>query len=142
MSEDKCRFRIKKGDIEIEYEGKSSEVNAQYKEAFEWIKSVTTSPPKPSPKKGEPENMKGKGEKPVVRTKGVATEVGKLIEEGWVDDYKRNTEVLKELERRAITGVYIQAVDSALRKRVGKTLERKKDEQGNWVYRKTKRSGG
>lgn len=99
------------------------------------------SPPKP-PKKKEIEKKKEKEKKPVVRTKGVAAEVDKLIEEGWVDDYKRSAVVLKELERRAITGVYIQAVDSALRKRVGKTLERKKDEQGNWVYRRMRKSGG
>lgn len=133
MSEEKYRFRIKKGGIEIEYEGKSSEVNARYQEAFDWIKTVTISAPKP-PKKEELEKKKKKEKRPVVRTKGVATEVDKLIEEGWVDDYKRSAAVLEELERRAITGVYIQAVDSALRKRVGKTLERKKDKQGNWVY--------
>lgn len=51
MSEEKSHFRMKKGDIEIEYEGKSSEANARYKEAFEWIKAVTISPPKP-PKEG------------------------------------------------------------------------------------------
>lgn len=138
MSEEKYRFRIKKGDIEIEYEGKSSEVNARYQEAFDWIKTVTISPPPKPPKKEELEKKKEKEKRPVVRTKGVAAEVDKLIKEGWVDDYKSNAAVLKELERRAITGVYSQAVDSALRKRVGKTLERKKDEHGNWVYRRIK----
>ena len=141
MSEEKSRFRIKKGDIEIEYEGKSSEVNARYKEAFEWMKAVTISPPKPPPKK-EDIGKKDKKKKPAVRTKGVTAEIDKLIEEGWMDDYKRNTEILKELERRAITGVYVQAIDAALRRRVGKTLERKKDEQENWGYRRMKESGG
>lgn len=136
MSEEKSRFRVKRGDIEIEYEGTSSEVNVRYKEAFEWIRTV--SPPKPQPDKGKTDKAKEK----VKKTKGVATEVGKLIEDGWLDDWKRNVEVLKELERRAITGVYLQAVDSALRHRVGKTLERKKDEQGNWIYRRMKESGG
>lgn len=138
MSEERYRFRIKKGDIEIEYEGKSSDVNARYQETFDWIKAVTISPPPKAQKKEELEKKKEKEKKLVARTKGVAAEVNKLIEEGWLDDYKRNVAVLKELERRVITGVYIQAVDSALRKRVGKTLERKKDEHGNWVYRRMK----
>ena len=136
MSEEKSRFRIKKDNIEIEFEGKPSDVAARYEEAFEWIKTVTVTVPKH--KVSKEKKKKEEEKKPTVRTKGVATEVGKLIKEGWLDDYKRNTEVLKELERRAIAGVYIQAVDSALRKRVGKTLERKKDDKDRWVYRRMK----
>jgi len=40
MSELKSRFRIRKGEIEIEYEGPAKDVNERYKEAFNWLKSV------------------------------------------------------------------------------------------------------
>jgi hypothetical protein len=137
MSEDKSRFRIKKGDTEIEFEGKSQDVNARYKEAFDWVKSsvVVVKPPTPSPDGKKKKTDKEKSSK---KAKGVASEVDKLIEEGWIDEYKRPADVLEELDRRAVTGVYIQAVNSALKQRVGKTLERIKDESDNWVYKKIK----
>ncbi len=40
MSEAKSRFKIKKGEIEIEFEGTSKEVTDRYKEAFDWVKSL------------------------------------------------------------------------------------------------------
>jgi len=51
MSEERSRFRIKKGDIEIEYEGTSKEVADFRKEAFEWIKTATITPPTERPPK-------------------------------------------------------------------------------------------
>lgn len=39
MSEIRSHFKIRSGEIEIEYGGPVEEVNQRYKEAFEWIKS-------------------------------------------------------------------------------------------------------
>ena len=39
MSEIKSHFRIRRGEIEVEYDGPVEEVNRRYDEAFEWIKS-------------------------------------------------------------------------------------------------------
>lgn len=47
MSEERSRFKIRKGEIEIEYEGSPSEVAQRYKEAFEWVKTVTLPPSRP-----------------------------------------------------------------------------------------------
>jgi hypothetical protein len=94
--------------------------------SFSYLLKFDLPPPSPDGKKKKPDK-----DKPSKKAKGVASEVDKLIEEGWLDDYKRPPEVLAELERRAVTGVYIQAVNSALKQRVGKTLERIKDDSGN-----------
>lgn len=39
MSEIKSHFKIRSGEIEIEYDGPVEEVSQRYEEAFEWIKS-------------------------------------------------------------------------------------------------------
>lgn len=137
MTEDKSRFRIKKGDIEIEYEGKSAEVTAKYEEAFKWIREVA--PPKQLEKRKKVKEKKEK-EKPErrggLRRGALSREIDNLIEEGWLDDLKRVSEVHAELKRRAVS-TSGQAVSTALRRRVGKTLERKKDTEGKWTYHKT-----
>jgi hypothetical protein len=140
MSEEKSRFRIKKGDIEIEYEGKSSEVNSRYEEAFEWIRTVTISPPKPEPKKDEKpkeEKEKKKEEKRGgTRTAVISPAIDELIGEGFLDDFKGDHEVLEELRRKTVPVSGIKPVQSALNRRVPKTLDRIKDKEGKWVYRK------
>jgi len=53
-----------------------------------------------------------------------------------LDDFKKIEEVMAELEKRAVRGAYRNAVNGALTRRVGKTLERVKDTDGKWAYRK------
>jgi hypothetical protein len=43
MSE-RSRFRIKNGEIEIEYEGLVNDVNERYQEALDWLKSSPQEP--------------------------------------------------------------------------------------------------
>ena len=138
MSEEKSRFRIKKGDIEIEYQGPQAEVKAKYEEALQWIKGERVTPTESRRKRKKGKIEKAKRQK----STGIPAEVDKLTDEGILDDYKRPNYVIKELEKRAVYGATNTLVDGALRKRVGKTLERKKDENGKWVYRKMKESGG
>lgn len=141
MSEDRSRFRIKKGDIEIEYEGKSSEVTTRYKEAFDWIKTVTISPPKPEAKKKEPEKKKEE-KRGGVRTAVISPAIDDLIKEGFFDDFKNSTEVLAELRRKTVPVSDVTPVVVALNRRVPKKLDRIKDEQERWVYRKKQSSTG
>ena len=39
MSEAKSRFRVKNGEVEIEYEGPLKEVNERYKSVLDWVMS-------------------------------------------------------------------------------------------------------
>ena len=80
MSEDRSRFRIKKGDLEIEYEGKSTEVSSRYKEVFEWIKTFISTVPEPlikeEQKEKEPKKRKGGP-----RSSVISSAIDDLIEE-------------------------------------------------------------
>lgn len=139
MSEDKSRFKIRKGDIEIEYEGKSSEVTKRYKEAFEWIKTATVASPKPEPI-GKPKKGKNEKEKKAKtggpRTAVIAPAIDKLIEEGFLDDFKKTSQILEELRRKTVPVSHMARVSTALNRRVPAKLDRIKDDQGRWVYRK------
>ena len=88
MSEDRSRFRIKKGDVEIEYEGKSTDVSSRYKEAFEWIKTLTLTTPKllikEEPKEKEPKKKRGGP-----RTGVISPAIDELIKEGFFDDWEK-----------------------------------------------------
>jgi len=142
MSEDRSRFSIKKGDIEITYEGTSKDANDRYKEAFEWIKKATVTEEnggsKDRPRKRRKQDKKTDGTKPKEHAEGVTSGIDKLIAEGWFDKDRTNSDVLEELKRGGATGLYIQAVDIALKRRLKSTLDRHQDESENWLYHKKK----
>jgi hypothetical protein len=139
MSEDKARFRIKKGEIEIEYEGKTPEVTARYKEAFGWMKSVTLPTPKPEPTKKptkEEEPQKKEERRGGARTGVISPALDELVEEGFLDDFKDSSQILAELRRKTVPVSDARPVVSALTRRVPKKLDRIRDQKGKWVYRK------
>jgi hypothetical protein len=139
MSEDKSRFKMKKGDIEIEYEGASSDVSSKFSEIFEWLKTACAI--SLSPELGE-----GVPPKPVVqekqekrggaRTGVISPAIDDLIKEGFLGDFKNASQVHEELRRKNVPVSDVTPVIVALNRRVPKTLDRIKDEQGRWVYRK------
>jgi len=138
MSENRSRFRIKKGDLEVEYEGNSAEVGERYREVFEWIKTTKIAPPerklpreKRKEKEGEKEEKRGGR-----RTAVISPSIDKLIEEGFFDDFKNSTQVLEELRRKTVPVSNVMPVTMALNRRIPKKLDRIKDEQGRWVYRR------
>ncbi len=53
MAESKSKFRIKNGDVEIEYEGPVKDVHERYQEAFGWLKSSPRKEIKKSPLESE-----------------------------------------------------------------------------------------
>jgi len=135
MSEDKSRFKIKKGDIEIEYEGKPAEVNTRFTEAFEWIREASLTSAKPeSTKRSEKVDKPSKTGGP--RTGVIAPAIDRLIKEGFFDDFKSVAQALKELRRKTVPVSGLPPVNMALNRRVPKTLDRIKDKNGRWVYRK------
>jgi hypothetical protein len=134
MSEDKTHFRIKRGDLEIEYTGKASDVNSRYEKALELIATL-------SPKPSETKHTEGKetGKKPTgrggARSNIISRAVDGLITEHWIGARKKITEIVEELKNRAVAGVEENNVNEALKRRVGKTVDRIKDKSdGEWVY--------
>lgn len=142
MSEGRASFRVKKGEIEIAYEGKMSEVNERYEEALEWIKSVTIISPKESKLKEKKKVKKKKSEsgkktkRGGIRTHVISDAIDVLIKEGFVDDFKRDRQILEELRRKNVPVSDYKPVQNALNRRVPKTLDRIKDNNGKWVYRR------
>ena len=137
MSENKSRFRIKKGDIEIEFEGTSSEVAPKFENVLEWIKTA------PVRQTGEETVVTAeiqKQEKPQkrggARTGVIAPAIDELVKEGFLTDFKTASQVLEELRRKTVPVSDVARVIMAMNRRVPKTLERIKDNQGRWVYRK------
>jgi len=137
---------MRKGDIEIEYQGTPSEVSSKFSEAFDWLKGATvvTEPSRPSVESGDvsvrpPEGGK-QGRKGVggARTPVISPAIDKLIEEGFLDDFKPVPEITKELRRRTVPVSGDNRVSTALNRKIPKTLERIEDDQGRWVYRRRK----
>jgi radical SAM superfamily enzyme YgiQ (UPF0313 family) len=134
MAEDRTHFKIKKGDVEIEFEGRASEADKKYKEAFDWI---TASPINPMP---TPQDQKKQGDISKdkkwggARSNIVSKAVDKLIDEHWIGKSKKIPEVVAELRRRVVPGATRKTVYDALNRRVGKTLDRIKDNNGQWAY--------
>jgi len=98
MSEVKSRFKIKKGEIEIEYEGLVEDVNERYTEALDWFKSM---PVKEGEEKKEEEEEKKKG------TRGPeiwSPAIDGLIQEGFfkLPNKRDRKAVVKALEDKAL----------------------------------------
>ena len=106
MSERVARFRITKGDIEIEFEGDATEVNTRYEKAFELIKTSITST------QGQLEVASPKEEKKRggSRSNDVSRAIDSLIEDGYFDEFKK------------IPGAYYEAVVNALNKEFQRNL--------------------
>jgi hypothetical protein len=136
MSENRSRFKIKKGDIEVEYEGNREEVAKRYADAFAWV-SLTSpiSPPHvPSGKStaGEPSKPSKRGG---VRSNVISRAIDGLIGEHWMGTSKKVTAIVEELKRRGVKGVDENNANEALKRRVGKTVDRIKDKSdGKWIY--------
>lgn len=138
MSEEKSRFKIKRGDIEIEFEGNPKEVNAKYEEAFEWVKTTPVTTPTPSETK-PPEEKKKEEKRGGARSNVVSRAIDTLIEEGYFDEFRKIPDVIEELKRRTIPGAYYDAVLGALNRRVPEKLDRVKDTDGKWTYGRKKK---
>jgi hypothetical protein len=141
--EERASFRIRKGDFEIEYEGKASEVNARYKDVMEWVQTEKIAPP-PEPKVASEPKRKRKKKKEITQPKKrggqrpavISPAIDKMIEDGFLDDFKRVSDVAEELRRLTIPVSGVIPVQVALNRRVPKILDRIKDTEGKWVYRK------
>jgi hypothetical protein len=137
MSEDRAHFKVKKGDIEIEYQGDPKEVASKFEGIFEWIKTapVIKAPKEPvePPTPADEEKADKRGG---ARTGVISPAIDELVKEGFLKEFKTASQVHEELRRKAVPVSDVHVVMTALNRRVPKKLDRIKDEQGRWVYRK------
>jgi hypothetical protein len=131
---------MKKGDIEIEYEGDSEEVKSKFSEIFDWLKNTTSSitSEKPNDKpvegKGSKSSVRDKGMRGGARTSVLPPEIDNMVKNGFFDKFKGVDEVQAELKRNTVSAS-LNAVKEALKRKVPKVLERIQQD-GKWVYRK------
>ena len=106
------RFRIKKGSVEVEFEGPTNETLKRFDKIFEWTQKVKVEPEvekEPEVK----EVLERKRQKPVKRTgelKAIKERLLVLKNEGFFDDPKELGEIRKEMRIRGWyhTAPYIQ----------------------------------
>ena len=132
MSEGKARFRIRKGEMEIEYEGSSSDVNIRYKDAFEWLKTV----PLKKEKKIEKHEEKKEERRGGARKALFSPRIDDLIKEDFfkLPNKRKVDDVVKALQEKGlpVVGKRIPIL-MALKRRLGKTLKGTKSD-GEWVF--------
>jgi uncharacterized protein (DUF362 family) len=58
---------------------------------------------------------------------GVSKTIDALVEEGWLDTCRRVPEVVDELKKRGVANATPELVETTLKRRTGKSLERSKD---------------
>jgi hypothetical protein len=108
LAESKNHFKIRNGDVEIEYEGPLTEVNKRFDKAYEW---ATNSPPKATHKekiekeeqsedtdaKKEKKDKRGGIRKPIF-----APTIQRLIEEGFFKEKRSVDDVIKKFEEKGL----------------------------------------
>lgn len=136
MPEVKSRFKIKNGEIEIEYEGLVKDVNERYKEALEWLKSISKTVEGKKikhEKEGEVEKEEKRGG---ARKSLYSPKIDELISEGFfkLPDKKKRDDVMKALQEKGlpVTGKE-KVILNALKRRLGKTLKGTKIGD-DWVF--------
>lgn len=135
MTEIKSRFRIKNGEIEIEYEGPLKDVNERYEGVLDWVISRRKKPPSII---GEAEKEGKKVEKRGGPRKAIyPPEIQRLKEENFFGTKKTLDDIIKELESR---GVPTRNKRAAIRNALIRDI-RKKDsklkatkEDNTWVF--------
>jgi len=102
MSEAKSRFRIRNGEIEIEYEGLVKDVNERYKEALNWLRSI---PREEVEEKKEMKEKEVEEKKKGTRGREIwSPAIDSLIQKGFfkLPNKRNNKAVIKALEDKAL----------------------------------------
>jgi len=95
LSEARNRFRIRNGEIEVEYEGPLKEVNERYKSILDWVMSKNR---KARLKGEEEEEGKKKSKRGGVRKPIYPQEIAKLKKANFFKPKKSLDEVIKKFE--------------------------------------------
>jgi len=138
LSDIKSRFRIRNGEIEIEYEGPLREVNLRYESAFEWLtstraKKIGKREEKKAEEKGKKEK-RGGARRPIYGSK-----IEELIAEGFFEKRKSLDDVTKGLVPKNVPTRGFgarNAIIGNLRRKIAKKDAKLKGakEEGTWYF--------
>lgn len=137
MSEIKNRFRVRNGEIEIEYEGSLKEVNERYAKALEWLASQPKAralKKKVSGEEEEEEDRRGGLRKPIYGKK-----IDELESAGFFKERKSLDEVIKGLLTKNVPTKGSKARNAilmSLRRRVAQKNAKLKGttEEDKWYF--------
>jgi len=137
LEERKSRFRIRNGEIEIEYEGPVKEANIRYESAFEWLTSQQTK--KLTKKKGKSPEKKAKGKRGGARRALYTPKITEFVEEDFFANRKSLDEVIKALVPKNVPTrgrKARNAILTNLKRRIAKRGSRLKgaSEEGVWYF--------
>lgn len=114
------RFRIKSGEIEIEYEGEDSK--EKYEAAFDWVRQNPAPVAPARPPSGAPaadgEEKKKEDRRGGQRSAVISPAIDKLLESGWFGEHRKNSDIVQELKNRGTPGVSDDNVNAACMRRV------------------------
>jgi hypothetical protein len=103
LAESKNHFKIRNGDIEIEYEGPLTEVNKRFDETYKWVTSQKTKTPKKKEKETDEAQEENKKDKRGGPRKGIYPQwVQKFKKDGFFKQKKSLDEVIKKFEDSGI----------------------------------------
>jgi hypothetical protein len=100
LAEKRHRFKIRSGEIEIEYEGSPNEVNERYDDALKWLDSHQ--PRKTKTEKIEPDKKDQKDRRGGARKAIYPPWIQKLKEEGFFQSKKTLDETIKQFESMGV----------------------------------------
>lgn len=132
MSEVKSCFRIKSGEIEIEYEGSQKDVNERYKTAFEWVTSQPRTKTAIEEEEEKKEEKRGGVRKPIYPAR-----IDELISQGFFKPKKSLDDVIKEFESKGVPtrGKRVAIRNALVRKTASKDAKlRGTKEDDNWYF--------
>jgi hypothetical protein len=135
LSEERKRFRIRNGEIEIEYEGPLDEVNKRYDEAKAWLASQLSTATRLKKKESvleEKEDKRGGARKAIY-----PPEIEKLKEANFFKPKKSLNEVIEKFESMGVPtrgkrNAILIALKTDIRKK-GSTLKGTKEEN-MWYF--------
>jgi len=135
MSELPTKVKVNLQEKYFELEGSEefvTEMTEQIKEMFE---TSPVSKPKKDSKKDDKDSDK-KSKRGGKRSSVISPAIDKMIDDGWYDEFKTIAETVTELKRISVPGVNSINVGMALSRRVPDKLDRIKNNDGKWTYRK------
>lgn len=131
------KFRIKRGVIEVEFEGEHTEVQKRFDTVFEWIKRVPTNIETEIEERDKLKKGKKKGAiRKTGETKAIRERLLTLRGEGFFDQPKDSGEIRKQMQTRG--WYHTSPILQATLLRHSKDLEIKRIEKvGKYKYVKT-----
>jgi len=128
MTSSTARFRVRSGELEIEYEGPSDLVESRYLDA---LKLLQTKPLRAEAQIQDAPRKAGRGG---LRVSVISEALDALIGENWFKSKRSKDSVVLELQNRRVPGADKNNVGVSLDRRVRARKLKSIKDNGDWIY--------